>query len=95
MKNENANSNRDQWRPDNGVPPHSIDHARMDLFNQVARQAYFLYLKEGAEHGHDVAHWLQAETALFRERDALRAEQPSLIDATQKRSGKQTPGFVL
>ena len=98
MKTEN--NNRDQWRPDHSkvtaqTQPDLIDQARIHLSNQIACRAYFLYLEDGAQPGHDLAHWLQAETELFRERDDLRAEQPPQSDATQKRSAKQTPGFVL
>ena len=98
MKTEN--NNRDQWRPDHSKvtaqnQPDLIDQARIHLSNQIACRAYFLYLEDGAQHGHDLAHWLQAETELLRERNDLWVEQPPLSDATEKRSGKQTPGFVL
>ena len=34
------------------------------LRQDVARQAYFNYLEQGCQEGHDVEHWLDAETQL-------------------------------
>jgi Fe-S cluster biosynthesis and repair protein YggX len=36
--------------------------------DEVARRAYFTYENEGSLPGHDVQHWLQAETQLIAER---------------------------
>src|SRR5689334_2704945 len=99
MKNEKEYSNRDQWRPNGQVsapsPPGLIDEALAHLASQIARRAYFLYLEAGAQHGYHLAHWLQAESELFRERADLRAEQrPSIADAA-KQADKQGPGLVL
>jgi len=98
MKNEKENRNRDQWRPDEQVSAQSpaglIDEARANLASQIARRAYFLYLEDGAHHGHDLAHWLQAEVELFRERADLREPRSSIADAV-KQAGKQERAFVL
>ena len=35
---------------------------------EVASRAYFSYLNQGSQHGHDVRHWLEAETQLLADR---------------------------
>ncbi len=35
--------------------------------DEVAKQAYCNYVNEGSESGHDVQHWLAAETQLITE----------------------------
>ncbi len=96
MNKESTSSNRDQWRPDNEErPPHpalSIDEARLDLSNQIARLAYRLYLEGGAEHGHDLDHWVKAEAELYGERADLRADQPRLISDLPKQGSQQRQG---
>ena len=99
MNKEKENGNHDQWRPDEPVsaqsPPGLINEALVNLANQIARRAYFLYLEDGARHGHDRAHWLQAEAELFRERADRRAEQrPSIADAGRQ-AGRQGTGLIL
>jgi hypothetical protein len=32
---------------------------------EIAGKAYFIYVNEGFPHGHDVQHWLDAETQLI------------------------------
>ena len=99
MNKENTAGNHDQWRPNNEErPPNatvSIAEARLDLSNQIARRAYRLYLEEGAQHGHDLDHWLKAEAELFAERAALRADQAPLIPDVPKQGSKQRQGVVL
>jgi hypothetical protein len=47
--------------------------ARRSLTNEeasdVEKQAYFIFLEQGAGHGHDVAHWLEAEQRYRSRRD--------------------------
>ena len=99
MKNENANGNRDQWHPDKEIiaqiTPSLIDDARLHLANQIARRAYFLYLEDGAQHGHDLAHWLQAESELFEERNDAAPRQGPLSTKAQRQGVAQGPGIVL
>jgi hypothetical protein len=99
MRNENSNTNRDQWRDDDEAvaqgPPGLIDGARANLASQVARRAYFLYLEDGAQHGRDLAHWLQAEAELFKERAELRAKQPPLVADAPKQVNRQGAAVVL
>jgi hypothetical protein len=38
----------------------------------VARRAYFTYVNEGSQPGHEVQHWLQAEAELLTERNLTR-----------------------
>jgi hypothetical protein len=40
--------------------------------DEVARKAYFTYENEGSRPGHDVQHWLAAETELTAERNLTR-----------------------
>jgi hypothetical protein len=35
------------------------------LRNEIARQAYFLYVREGCPQGNDVRHWLEVEARLM------------------------------
>jgi len=40
--------------------------------DEVARRAYFTYVNDGARPGHDVQHWLDAESQLIAERNLTR-----------------------
>ena len=40
--------------------------------DEVARKAYFTYVNEGSQPGHDVQHWLEAEAELLAERNRTR-----------------------
>jgi len=40
--------------------------------DEVARRAYFTYVNQGSLPGHDVQHWLEAESQLLAERDLTR-----------------------
>lgn len=40
--------------------------------DEVARRAYFTYVNEGSQPGHEVQHWLQAEAELLTERNLTR-----------------------
>ena len=40
--------------------------------DQVARKAYFTYVNQGSLPGHEVQHWLEAETELIAERNLTR-----------------------
>lgn len=40
--------------------------------DEVAKQAYFNYVNEGSESGHDVQHWLAAEAQLVARHHQLR-----------------------
>ncbi len=41
--------------------------------DEVARKAYFTYVNQGSQSGHEVQHWLQAESELIKERNLTRA----------------------
>ena len=43
--------------------------------DEEARRAYFTYLNHGAQPGHDVQHWLDAEAHLLAERARARAHE--------------------
>jgi hypothetical protein len=40
--------------------------------DEVARRAYFTYVNEGSQDGHEVQHWLTAEAELIAERNLTR-----------------------
>ena len=40
--------------------------------DEVARRAYFTYVNQGSLPGHDVQHWLEAESQLLAERNLTR-----------------------
>jgi hypothetical protein len=40
--------------------------------DEVARRAYFAYVNQGSQPGHEVQHWLQAEAELVQERNLTR-----------------------
>jgi hypothetical protein len=41
--------------------------------DEVARRAYFTYVNQGSQPGHEVQHWLAAEAELIAERNRTRA----------------------
>jgi hypothetical protein len=41
--------------------------------DEVARRAYFSYVNQGSQSGHEVQHWLQAEAELIQERNLTRS----------------------
>ena len=40
--------------------------------DEVARKAYFTYVNQGSQPGHEVQHWLDAEAELTAERSLTR-----------------------
>jgi hypothetical protein len=40
--------------------------------DEVARKAYFSYVNQGSQPGHEVQHWLAAESELIAERNRTR-----------------------
>ena len=40
--------------------------------DEVSRRAYFTYVNQGSRSGHEVQHWLEAETQLLAERKTTR-----------------------
>jgi hypothetical protein len=40
--------------------------------DEVARRAYFAYVNQGSQDGHEVQHWLAAEAELIAERQLTR-----------------------
>jgi hypothetical protein len=40
--------------------------------DEVARRAYFSYVNQGSQPGHDAQHWLAAEAELIAERNRTR-----------------------
>jgi len=50
----------------------SLEAAFTPSPDEVARRAYFTYVNEGSHAGHEVQHWLQAESELISERNRTR-----------------------
>jgi len=40
--------------------------------DEIARRAYFSYVNQGSQPGHEVQHWLEAEAELIAERNRTR-----------------------
>jgi hypothetical protein len=70
-------------QPQNFTPPGSLQPASATALNseatdftpspdEVARRAYFTYVNQGSQDGHEVQHWLQAEAELIAERQRTR-----------------------
>ena len=46
---------------------------------EVASRAYFSYVNQGSQHGHDVRHWLEAETQLLADRLNASPQPPKRV----------------
>ena len=46
---------------------------------EVAKRAYFCYVNQGSQSGHEMDHWLQAEDQLLRERNFLVVEPSAAL----------------
>jgi len=75
---ENIHSNNQRQKPAGAplpVSPTALS-ARETAFipspDEVARKAYFTYVNQGSQDGHEVQHWLQAEQELITERQLTR-----------------------
>ena len=75
---ENIYSNNQNQKPA-GAPqpispwqPNASEKAFTPSPDEVARRAYFTYVNQGSQDGHEVQHWLQAETELITERNRTR-----------------------
>jgi len=55
---------------DRSVNPSGIDFVPSP--DEVARRAYFSYVNQGSQPGHEVQHWLEAEAQLVAERNLTR-----------------------
>jgi hypothetical protein len=77
MKDINFSQNREQkpasvTSTNAGVSSNDAEKNFAPSADEVARRAYFNYVNEGSAPGHDVQHWLAAETELIKERDLTR-----------------------
>jgi hypothetical protein len=54
------------------APPAKDETAFVPSADEVARRAYFTYVNEGSQPGHEVQHWLEAEAQLLKERNLRR-----------------------
>jgi Protein of unknown function (DUF2934) len=54
-----------------GTMPDDLKQSKIDFTptsDDVAKRAYFNYVNQGFRPGHDIQHWLDAETELIAER---------------------------
>jgi hypothetical protein len=78
MKHNNSSHRQDQepvsaLRPTAAAEVNQVEVGFTPSAEEVARRAYFSYLNEGSQPGHDVQHWLEAEAHLLVERNLTRA----------------------
>ena len=76
MKNETLADNKNLQQVHVSRPPTTVRTVQQGIgdapsVEDVAQRAYFLYQSQGSVHGHDVRHWLEAETQLIEERTSL------------------------
>ena len=78
MQYNNLSQNQNQNRFTASRPAEAIDLKQKETdftpsADEVARKAYFSYVNEGSQPGHDVQHWLAAEAQLIEERNLTRS----------------------
>jgi len=57
---------------------------------EVASRAYFSYVNQGSQHGHDVRHWLEAETQLLADRLNASPQPPKRVRPIAKSRDTRT-----
>ena len=62
----------DAPRPTSTAPLNADEIDFTPAPDEVARRAYFTYVNQGSQDGHEVQHWLQAEAELIAERKQTR-----------------------
>jgi hypothetical protein len=78
MKHKNFSQDQNQ-KPAIASRPLAAAQSNKNVINfaasadEVARMAYFSYVNQGSQPGHDVQHWLDAEAQLLAERNLTRA----------------------
>jgi hypothetical protein len=77
MKHNQFHQQRNQQAPIPARLPAVEEQKRLEnefaaSQDEVARRAYFTYVNQGSQQGHDVQHWLQAEAQLIAERNLTR-----------------------
>jgi hypothetical protein len=76
MKHDKFSPNHTQAasaaRPAAAAESKQIDIELLPSPDEVARRAYFAYVNQGSEPGHEVQHWLAAEAELIAERNRTR-----------------------
>jgi hypothetical protein len=58
--------------PKTAAKPNRGESGFVPAPDEVARRAYFTYVNQGSRPGHDVQHWLEAESQLLAERNRTR-----------------------
>ncbi len=70
-KNQNPN-HAEAPRPTSAATLNATEINFTPAPDEVARRAYFTYVNQGSQDGHEVQHWLAAETELIAERNLTR-----------------------
>jgi hypothetical protein len=77
MKHNKFRQDQNQKQVDAPPATESVDLNRTKIElapspDEVARKAYFTYVNQGSQPGHEVQHWLAAEAELIAERNRTR-----------------------
>jgi hypothetical protein len=77
MKHNQQSQDQNQKPASPSRPTGSVDINREEVElapspDEVARKAYFSYVNQGSQPGHEVQHWLAAEAELIAERNLTR-----------------------
>jgi hypothetical protein len=75
MKHNKFSQNQNQKPASASRPTAAADLNQNDFApspDEVARRAYFSYVNQGSPQGHEVQHWLEAESELIAERNLTR-----------------------
>lgn len=77
MKHDEFSEGQAQQPAGAARPVPAVDMAQNEVnfapsADEVARRAYFSYVNQGSRHGHEVQHWLVAESELIAERNLTR-----------------------
>jgi len=75
MKHNNFSQNQKPANAPQPIAPAGLSQNEINFTpspDEVSRRAYFTYVNQGSQSGHEVQHWLQAEAELIRERNLTR-----------------------
>lgn len=64
----------------------------MNLYEEIARVAYELYLKRGCVHGHDLDDWLEAELIVLSRHAGQEIEEPEEVSPAEEVKTIETAG---
>lgn len=78
MKHKNSTTRQNKTAVTSSQPMVSADLNRNEIYfvpsaDEVATRAYYNFVSQGSQPGHDLQHWLEAETQLLAERQPASA----------------------